>query len=370
MINKKIKNVGLILVSLLLLELVSGYIYAHLPPSLNNGKNLVDIYLGNAPSSPYSIEPHPYLLYQNTRNYYADGFQQNNSQGYRGKEFDQKKSDSSIRILALGGSTTDMYPYIKNPNDTWISQLGDMLREKINPNIETINAGLNYATTAELLASYVFRHQYLNLDILIIHTGGNDIIPLFFENYSPEYTHFRAHGSGIIPRRFERTLLSVSSFIKLIYANWLNSTPTVYQSQPYDLKLIDSKKALERVNQNNCEGFRRNLDTIIKLAKSNGTKVVLFGFLSAKEDFLLQNNEVLKGLAKPGALALKKNYQIMKELSELHEIPFIIPEPSLFDDSWFSDHCHLNEQGEKMKATILFNFFNNSKEFYFTDKPQ
>jgi lysophospholipase L1-like esterase len=369
--KKSSVNVGLlaisIFVSLVLLELLTGYIYERLPERFNNGKRLVEIYIGNNSSILGSIEQHPYLLYQNTRNYHADGFKQNNSYGYRGKEFDLEKMDTSIRILALGGSTTYMYPYIKNPNNTWVSQLEAILKEKISPNIETINAGLSSATTAELLSSYVFRHKYLKPDILIIHTGGNDVVPLLFENYNPEYTHYRAAGSGHKPRRFESKLLSKSNLFKLFYSIWLNWNHSVYQEQPYALSLIDRENALDMVKKNNSSGFRRNLDTLIKIAKSDNVKVVLFAFLQAREENLTRNRKDIKGLEKAAIEGLDKHYRIMKDLADKYDIPLIIPAQSLFDDSWFIDNCHLNEQGEYMKATILSNHFINSKKIYFAD---
>lgn len=356
-----------VLVSIAVLELLSGYLFENLPNRFSNGKRLVEIYVKKPTSIPSSIEPHPYLLYQNTPNFRADGYLQHNSLGYRNKEFVPETFKSSVRILAVGGSTTHMYPYVKNPDDTWVSQLEVMLKEKINPKTVTINAGLPYATTAELLSSYVFRHKYLKPDILIIHTGGNDIAPLLFDNYNPEYTHFRAQGSGRNPRRFEPTLLSVSNFFKVIYAIWLTTNESVYQSQPFSFSLVDRHRALDMVTKNDSEGFRRNLDTLIKVAQDDGVKVVLFGFLQAREEFLSRNREDLKGIEKAFVVALEKHYNIMRDLSNKYNIPFITPDQSLFEDSWFLDNCHLNEQGEKTKAKILFDYFSREKEGYFKE---
>lgn len=172
--------------SLLCVEAFSGYLYRNLPEKYNNGKRIVDYYLGVNSPIQSSKEPHPYLLYQNSKNYYAERFLQHNSLGYRNKEFDIKKKKGLTRILALGVSTTYMFPYVKNPENTWVSQLECMLSSSLQCDIQVINAGLPYATTAELLSSYIFHHQYLYPDILIIHTGGNDVAPLLFDKYDPE----------------------------------------------------------------------------------------------------------------------------------------------------------------------------------------
>jgi lysophospholipase L1-like esterase len=373
--RKKMVNIGLLFISILfsltLLEFLSTYLYDNLPSGFNNGKRIVNIYMGKSENVSPQIEPHPYLLYQNTKNYYSKGFLQHNSYRYRNKEFTLDKKRGG-RILALGGSTTHMFPYIENPEDTWVSKLESLLKKSINKNIQIINAGLGYATSAELLSAYVFRHQYLHPDIIIIHTGGNDIAPLLFENYNPEYTHFRAQGNGLIPRKFESDILQQSGMIRLLYAIWLNSLHTVYQSQPYGFSSINREKALDRIKSNKSLGFQRNLDTLIRLAKNDGVKIVLFGFLQARESFISKKRTDLKGLEQALIIGLEKHNKIMRNLSEKYNISFIEPDQALFDDTWFKDNCHLNEKGESMKAKILYRYFMNHKDNFFrinqTDK--
>ncbi len=173
-LKPKFATFGLISVSVIacivILELMSGCIYRNLQPNYDNGKRLVEIYRGEEPIVPKSIEEHPYLVYQNSSNYQAARFSQHNSKGYRGKGFDAIKAPSTTRILALGCSTTYMYPYIKNPDNIWVAQLRTLLDNNIkSSNVEIVNAGLSYATSAELLSSYVFRHEYLNSRLSRIH---------------------------------------------------------------------------------------------------------------------------------------------------------------------------------------------------------
>lgn len=361
-------NIGLasisIIISVAMLELLSGLLWDKLPERYNNGKGQVEIYLENNPSIQNSINSHPYLLYNLSKNFQDKGYLQHNSLGYRGAEFQFNKPESITRILAIGGSTTYMYPYIIDPEKTWVSQLEHKLNLNFNKNIEVINGGLPYATTAELLSAYVFRNKYLNPDILIIHTGGNDIAPLLFDNYDPEYTHFRSHGSGIIPRPFETTILK-SKFFRVVYAVWLNGNETVYGSQPHNFGLIDRNEAVKMINENDSEGFARNLETLVKIAKHDGIKVVLFGFIQARKSNLSRNRGDLLGLEDAFIAGLEKHYQIMDHISKKYEIPFIIPDQEMFDDSWFIDNCHLNEEGEKKKAFILYQHLKDFQHYYF-----
>ena len=141
--------------------------------------------------------PHPYLLWENTPEYISpEGIRQTNNLGYRNKEdLDFTKDAKVFRILALGGSTTWGY-LLDDPDDTWPSQLEGILNDALSENsdfdkIEVINGGLNYATSAELLLHYLFRDRYLDPDIVIIHTGGNDAKLLLFHDYNPDYSFFR-----------------------------------------------------------------------------------------------------------------------------------------------------------------------------------
>ena len=77
-----------------------------------SGKAFIDNQLGEL-NYKTTIIPNAYSLYWNNPDYrdyeYGSIY---NSNGYRSKELDGFSSDT-IRILALGGSTTNVWPYIK-----------------------------------------------------------------------------------------------------------------------------------------------------------------------------------------------------------------------------------------------------------------
>lgn len=355
--NPKKTLLLLIIVLIALAEVAAGIAFEHLPGvRLQNGKGIVKLYLHGEEGANPSIIPHPYMLYANAPYLFAFGFKQHNSLGYRNEEFTVEKPPGTIRILAMGGSTTHMWPFIKNPKDTWVALLEEKLRQVFGNKIQVVNAGLPNATTAELLAGYVFRHRFLKPDIVIIHTGGNDVDALYFENYNPEYTHIRAHGSGRSPRKGERFLLK-SNIMKVLYAFWLSDMKSVYRDIPKPFSLLPRDEVYERVIETNPEGFRRNLDYLIKLIKGDGARVVLLGYLQPRRERISYKRKDLEGLEDAEIAGVQKHFTIMERLSEKYDVPFFKFDKSLFRDEWFQDNCHLNEEGEKMKASVVFDFF-------------
>jgi lysophospholipase L1-like esterase len=336
-----------------ILELICLVLYKNLPVKFKNGKRLVEINLGHKiDNTEQSIISHPYLLYVNNPQY-KDSVLQHNSFGYRSPEFTINKDSNTIRILALGGSTT--YGYLnRDPNKTWPAMLQKKLQNISNKKIEVINGGLNYATSAELLASYIFRHRYINSDIIIFHEGANDAISVLFPNYNPEYTHFRFNGNSTHLRPGERILIN-SNVFKLFYSLWLNHTSAVYKSQPYSCSQLKKDEVHERViNDTNYFGFKRNLDLLIKLVKADSTKIYLMGFLNAPKEKIIITRPDLSKIADEYIYATNRNNAIMKELSKVHKINYIQLDEGLFKNEWFIDNCHLNQEGEELKAQIAF----------------
>lgn len=347
----------LIIVLIAIAEVAAGIVFEHLPGArLQNGKGIVKLYLYGEKGADPSIIPHPYMLYANAPNLVAFGFKQHNSLGYRNEEFTVEKPPGTIRILAIGGSTTHMWPYIKNPKDTWVALLEEKLRRASDKKIQVVNAGLPNATTAELLAGYVFRHRFLKPDLVIIHTGFNDVDALYFENYNPEYTHLRAHGSGRSPRKGELLLLN-SNIMKVVYAFWLSDMKSVYQGTPKPFSVLPHSEVYERVLETDPEGFKRNLDYLIKLIKGDGAGVVLLGYLQPRKELISKGMPSLAGLEDAEIAGVQKHFAIMESLSEKYDVPFFKFDRGLFKDEWFQDNCHFNEEGEKMKASVVFDFF-------------
>jgi len=347
-------NLLVFLFCFLLLELLTGLFYRNIPDTWANGKIQVERLQGEPPTQiKAAIQAHPYLLYTNTPDYKKGKRVLHNSLGYRNPEFELKKGPGTIRILVLGGSTT--YGYLNPKTETtWPAILEAKLQENSPQNIEVINGGLNYATSAEILAAYTFKHRYLEADWIIYHGGLNDAAVTISPNYDPEYAHFRDQGTQISSRPSERKLLR-SNTLKLVYAFWLNSVEPIYQSQPLLFKDLDPDEVAQSVRDTaHYQGFQRNLDLLLQMAKLDSSRVLLAGSLYASTKKIKRTRPDLSSFLEDYLLAVETNKGIVQTLGKQYGIPYLDFDIKAFPDPFFYDYCHLKAKGEAIKAEAIY----------------
>jgi lysophospholipase L1-like esterase len=359
-----------LVVLLAIFDFVVGLLYNRIAPSL--GQRNIQILLGEVgEEQALNEQPHPYLLWENTPDYISpDGVKETNNLGYRNKkDFEFTKDANVFRILALGGSTTWGY-LLDDPGDTWPSQLENMLNDALSENsdidrIEVINGGLNYGTSAELLLHYLFRDRYLDPDIVILHTGGNDAKLLLFHDYNPDYSFFRPGWTADIHRlrTGEGFLIRHSNIIKMFYSFWLNDSVALpyinKQSKSFDLRpqyYVQNAKANEPV------GFERYLNLLIRNIISDGAQPLLFPYVTVSdEQFDALSAESAKRVAftrkiRDGlVIALAKDDEVMGRLSLEYQIPLISLSPEEIPTEYFLDDAHLSPEGEAIKARFVAN---------------
>jgi len=319
-----------------------------------NGIRVVEYVLHRRPDvydEDSSIIPHPYLLYANRPGFSGMGFLQTDAAGYRiVPQPARAPTERPQKILALGGSTTFSYPYVADPANAWPAQLQKIL----GPGVEVINAGLSSATSAELLASYIFRHRYLKPDIVIIDVGGNDVMAMMFDNYRADYSHFRAQGTRPIAGKLDRNILAWGGWpARMLYAQNWNEHTTVFSPMPFDLARISPAQALERAERAPTNGFERNLDLLVRTIVEDGATPVLFGFTQAREQLISRNRPDLKGRERAWVVGVERNLEIMKRIASERHLTYIDPHDFKPDDDWLLDNCHLNEAGEAAKAAFV-----------------
>ena len=121
------------------------------------------------------------------------------------------------RILCIGGSDT-WGDGVEHGYQTYPARLEEYLI-KNKYDIEIINCGLPYYSSAEVLASFCFRDIHLDPDLIIVSIGGNDLEPFMSPKlYKPDYSHWRVLGNASSNAIFkEKWEGNASYFIRLIY---------------------------------------------------------------------------------------------------------------------------------------------------------
>lgn len=106
-----------------------------------------------------------------------------NSRGFRGDEFRNDKEPDTLRVLALGGSST--FGFGNRDDETYPYLLEQLLNEQLqkahcggNSKAEVINLGIPHLNVREVAALFVNEGAQLQADVVTVYTGYNDTLGL------------------------------------------------------------------------------------------------------------------------------------------------------------------------------------------------
>lgn len=272
---------------------------------------------------------------------------------------------ASVRILCLGGSTT-YSEYVSRPEESYPAQLEAYLRAK-GYDAEVVNAGCGYYTSAECLGSLCFLGAYTAPDIVIIHTGLNDMEPLLSpREYRPDYSHWRS----VTLDRFDGNTgfaawWRVPSWTARVFALVLlqpdgaNAFTGRQQTTIYEA-LYATNDVSKRYNL----GLERNLRSIVGVVRSLSALpvVVTAQYLPQHPNNWIVNNGSTDPAARDrarrrSAAAVRHNNLIMVKTADDMNVP-VIPFHTFAPSSpqMRVDHCHLNAAGCAEKAAFIGEF--------------
>ncbi|AFH50180.1 GDSL-like lipase/acylhydrolase domain protein [Ignavibacterium album JCM 16511] len=167
-------------------------------------------------------------------------------------------SDKNLNIFCLGGSTTEFKD--KNGRD-WPSLTEKLIKERYKiDSIKFYNLGKQWYTTQHSLINYIQNLRKFKPDVLLVMHNINDLlVNADFSRFSngafrEDYGHFLGP---------EALMIKYGSLAEFIYNNF---KLLWYRPKPFDVD-TDYFPGLN--------SFKRNLTTIIELAKLDGTKVIL-----------------------------------------------------------------------------------------------
>lgn len=193
-----------------------------------------------------------------------------NSLGFRGQEITTRKSENTIRIVCLGGSTTQG---TTEDGTTYPEQLELLLREH-HPSldIEVINAGISRSVIKDHIAILDLKILPLQPDIVIYYGMYNDIdLDDFY--YSPlcrsktwkqSHCWLRALPFGLgYPLRFSALALSTASLLGL----------SAFVPEPHKFSVLNPDEV------SSVHRYLKNLESFTSRFGSGPTKLILTSFV-------------------------------------------------------------------------------------------
>jgi lysophospholipase L1-like esterase len=340
---------------------VSSWLYFKyaLPLSLQQG---ILYAVGRSSSKPKTSSSSPKIKPYLWSNYEPNpGTRHANEYGWR---YGGGPKKSSLRILCLGGSTT-WGDGATEPRKSYPAQMETVLRER-GYDLEVVNGGCPYYTTAEIIGTLAFRGIYEDPRIVLIHEGGNDTGPLMSpREYKADYSHWRTAGDRP----------DVSDRLALLHAVWRLPSWSVrlvswfvLRPDPFGRAMLgrqldspqDALLSTHDVSQRYNTGYEKNLRTLAAISRAHGATPVFMTFNqpAGRMHFLvpqMKDDPVLAAqVDQRASWAMEQNNRIMQAVGKdlgVDVIRFDQWHPSR-DDCWV-DQCHLNDMGEKEKAEYV-----------------
>jgi len=325
-----------------------GYWILHTYPAIEKTRELLQGTI--QPETDVNATPQAYLLYIPTPNFSSHGFQQNNSQGYRGSAVPLAHPPNTLRVLFLGGSTT-YGEGVDNPEDSYPAQLGKLLQQDENfsgKNIEIINAGLRYGTTAEILTHYLLKYRYYKPDVVIINPGGNDPVAYVTKFYQPDYSNWRKTPQLITALHPDaRWLLHskfISSFVVLMFfPDVAEGTTFVHRGESTPARWfhtkIPGKLQLDEV------AFYNNLSATVREIQHDGARVFLLSY---------QGNPFDAGDQGEWRKYYDFEEKILEKIGTDLQVAYAPYPLSLMPEPVWVDPSHVDKEGEKIKAAYVY----------------
>jgi len=296
-----------------------------------------------------AYRPHPYFSYVRRDKGPTDGI---NRLGFWGDEWERRKPEGTLRVVALGGSTT------AGPT-AWPYQLESVLKSRLDGrNVEVHNLGIGGWTSAEALVAFAMVGLSFDPDIVVIHCVNNDMEPMRALSPEVDYSHYRRAmnvvqtdaGLATFQQDLGDVLDAVAArwFDLYVYAKLFRSGSVPNRASLHQLTTWETQTRAEPT-QDGIDIFERNLRSIAALASANGATTVLTtmpalsvrrpGIPTVPDGHLRSleaQNKRLRALAGSQGWVMADLAQLSKEMTP-----------------YFEDAIHVDSRGERLKAQSI-----------------
>ncbi|MFH2137408.1 MAG: SGNH/GDSL hydrolase family protein [Candidatus Omnitrophota bacterium] len=288
---------------------------------------------------------HPFTAYAANPKHYD-----HNAQGFRAEKNILYAADpDSIKIVCLGGSSTYGTRVFKE--DSYPRQLEKVLSGYSDKKVNVINAGLPGYSTANIISLLSLKIIDLNPDIIIFYVGFNDAWNrLVFSGFKNDYTHAQQSWKLAKPSFWRKSRLLE------VIADLLGYPPI---KDPHIHSVAWKKKTGNPENNlrnSSAEAFKRNLRTLIGIARTHGVIPILVTQATDFKDYPVQtyNNEWIR--------AMQEHTEITKQVANEMSVDLIDINSLMIDQKeYFADVLHMNIKGNRKRAQIIAEYLVKNK---------
>lgn len=296
--------------------------------------------------------PHPYFNFTNNPEFvFKNGHKAHNTLGLRGPICCLTgKEQGSVRIVALGGSTT-YGMYFSNEKHVWPSLLEQHLRQDLGPTVQVINAGVPYYTTYEMLGMISMLVPEFSPDVIVIHTGLNDAFTVGFpDEGGPDNRFFRYAFTYRPLPNWMKGWMRASYFIRVIGAA-LGTKEGFLPGDMADLiqfSLPPEEDVVRHVKSATGKYFKRNLLTLVSLCRHLGAIPVIAN-MPINPAFETNQTTYYTAVAQ----AVIRNNHIARDIAIQSDALFVDLYSTMRAPEYFLDAGHVNKKGMQRKAATL-----------------
>ena len=351
-LKRMLFSASLVVILIAFLEVAASLYYFFVVPQ--QGREMLESLLGVTSPERQELlryKPHPYFNYVFNRDYRdAAGLKPYNSQGFRAPEW-KTKDRGAIRIVAVGGSTTYGI-FSQDGSNIWPAFLERRLNSAGAPAVEIINLGVTGYTLFEIMGVMAMIVPDLEPDIVLINVGANDAFSACYpEEGGRDNTFFRF--SWNVRQLPEFAAVGMRKSYTLRVLGYLMMSLNAYL--PGDLMTAmqyphpDDRESLRNAANASGKYFRRNLKTVVSLAKSIGATTVLF---------TQPLNPAWETVELPfyrGAIdAHKRNNEIIRDVGTESGVAVVDIYAGMHVREFFVDAIHANIRGEELQARLIY----------------
>jgi len=301
---------------------------------------------------------------------FVQGDTRHNSLGFRGEELAIDKPEGTTRIVCCGGSTT--YGFGVHNDDLTMPKLLQFVLREQGRQVEVINAGCPGWTTFETLINFESRVLDLDPDFVVVYHGINDVLARMV--WPPEA--LRGDQSGWLVREHhlaEASWAERSDLLRILLIRGGMIEPhgsmlrvigdRADSNQTFEFRRqrlggtypegVFAEVPIERMlQQNGTRLFRRNLESLIAVAKRHGVQVLLMPFAYSKE-FPNKPN-----IGHPAVqAAIDAGNDVVRELAREHAVGLLDLTGELTEKAMYTDGEHFTVYGNGKRVERMAPWF-------------